>query len=97
MVCNSKKPIIDPRIRAKLEEHGVDAVRSKLAHMMGVTRLDLDGASEPVGDGLWATHQQMQEWLKEKSAREFCWVRVGVIAAIIAALFAFLGVVLSIH
>jgi hypothetical protein len=91
------KPTIDPRVRAKLEERGVDSVRSKLVHMMGVTRLDEEGNAEPLGDSMSASRRDMQEWLREKSAHEFCWVKVGVIAAVIAAVFAFFGVVLSIH
>jgi hypothetical protein len=87
----TKKPIIDPRVRAKLEELGVDAVRGKLVWIMNVTTLDQQDNPEPLGDDLSASRRQMQEWLSEKSAREFCWVRVGVIAAVIAALFAFLA------
>jgi hypothetical protein len=33
----------------------------------------------------------MQEWLNEKTAREALWIRGGVIAAILAAVFAFLA------
>jgi hypothetical protein len=85
------KPTIDSRVRAKLEELGVDAVRSKLVWIMSVTKLEQQDNLEPLGDGLSASRRQMQEWLREKSAREFLWVRVGVIAAVIAALFAFLA------
>jgi hypothetical protein len=85
------KPTIDSRVRAKLEELGVDAVRSKLVWIMNVTKLEQQDNLEPLGDGLSASRRQMQEWLREKSAREFLWVRVGVIAAVIAALFAFLA------
>jgi hypothetical protein len=87
----TKKPMIDSPVRAKLEELGVDAVRSKLVWIMNVTTLGQQDNLEPLGDGLSASRRQMQEWLREKSAREFCWVRVGVIAAVIAALFAFLA------
>ncbi|MGO9721753.1 MAG: hypothetical protein ACLPOA_14530 [Methylocella sp.] len=83
--------MIDSPVRAKLEELGVDAVRSKLVWIMNVTTLGQQDNLEPLGDGLSASRRQMQEWLREKSAREFCWVRVGVIAAVIAALFAFLA------
>jgi hypothetical protein len=33
----------------------------------------------------------MQDWLTEKAARETLWLRVGVIAAVLAALFSLLS------
>jgi uncharacterized membrane protein YqhA len=37
----------------------------------------------------------MQEWLGEKAARESRWVRVGVIASVIAAVLVFVAAVLA--
>jgi hypothetical protein len=72
----TKKPKIDPRIRAKLEELGVDAIRRKLVWIMNVATLGQQDNLEPLGDNVSASRRQMQEWLKEKTAREYCWVRV---------------------
>ena len=85
-----KKAQLDPRVRAKLEELGVDTVRSKLVAIMGVRTLAQEDDTEPIGDGLSASRREMQAWLTEKSEAEALWVRVGVIAALVAAIFAFL-------
>ena len=82
---------IDPRVRAKLEELGVDAVRLKFIHIMGVRTLGHQEDCEDLGDGVSASHRQIRQWLKEKTRRETLWVRVGVIAAVLAALFSFLA------
>lgn len=87
----TKKPKIDPRVRSKLEELGVDAVRSKLIWIMNVRTLGQQDDLENLGDDISASRRQMQEWLKEKTARETWWLRVGVIAAVIAAVFSFLA------
>jgi hypothetical protein len=87
----TQKPKIDPRVRAKLEELGVEVVRSKLVWIMNVSTLGEQDKSEPLGDGVSTSRRQMQDWLKQKSARESLWVRVGVIAAVLAAVFSFLG------
>ena len=81
----TKKANIDPAVRAKLEELGVDAVRSKLVWIINVR----DHLAQQ--DELSASRQQMQDWLKEKAARETLWVRAGVIAAVLAALFSLLS------
>jgi hypothetical protein len=86
------KTKIDPRVRAKLEEIGVDAVKSKLVWIMNVRTLaQQDEREEDLGDGIKASRREMQEWLREKTARESLWIRVGVIAAVAAAVFAFLA------
>lgn len=85
------KANIDPAIRAKLEELGVDAVRSKLGWIMNVRDLAQQDELQPLGVGLSASRRQMQDWLTEKTAREALWIRVGVIAAVLAALFSLLS------
>ena len=82
---------MDPRVRAKLEELGIDAVRSKFVWIMNVRTFGQQDDSEDLGDGVWASHRQIRQWLKKKTARESWWVRIGVIAALFAALFAFLA------
>lgn len=87
----TKKANIDPGVRAKLEALGVDTVRSKLAWIMNVRDLAQQDELQPLGVGLSASRRQMQDWLTEKAAREKLWVRVGVIAAVLAALFSLLS------
>jgi len=87
----TKMSKIDLRVRAKLEELGIDAVRSKLIWIMNVRTLGQQDDLETLGDNLSASRRQMQEWLKEKTARESWWLRVGVIAAV----FEFFGMALS--
>ena len=74
--------------RTKLEQLGVDAIRSKLS---SVRNFDLRDEQLPLGDGLSVSGRQMQEWLAEKSESHSRWVKVGVIAAVSAAVFAFLA------
>lgn len=65
------KPTIDPRVRAKLEEIGVDAVKSKLLWIMNVRTLgQQDQREEDLGDGIRASRREIQEWLSAKTARE---------------------------
>jgi hypothetical protein len=87
----TKKANIDPAVRAKLEELGVDTVRSKLVWIMNVRDLAQQDELQPLGIGLSASRRQMQDWLTEKAARETLWVRVGAIAAVLAALFSLLS------
>ena len=87
----AKKANIDPAVRTKLEELGVDTVRSKLVWIMNVEDLAQQDEIQPFGVGLSASRQQIQDWLREKAAREILWVRVGVIAAVLAAVFSLLS------
>src|SRR6516165_9948625 len=87
----TKKANIDPAVRAKLEELGVDTVRCKLISIMNVRDLAQQDELQPLGVGLSATRRQMQDWLREKAARETLWVRVGAIAAVLAAEFSLLS------
>jgi hypothetical protein len=87
----TKKANIDPAVRAKLEELGVDTVRSKLGWIMNVGDLAQQDELQPLGFGLLASRRQMQDWLTEKAARETLWVRVGTIAAVLAAFFSLLS------
>ena len=87
----TKKANIDPAVRAKLEELGVDTVRCKLISIMNVRDLAQQDELQPLGVGLSATRRQMQDWLREKAARETLWVRVGAIAAVLAAVFSLLS------
>jgi hypothetical protein len=86
------KAQIDPLVRAKLEEIGVDAVKSKLVWIMNVRTLaEQDKKENPLGDGVLASQREMQEWLSEKNFRAGLWIKVGVVAAILAAGLSFLA------
>jgi hypothetical protein len=82
---------IDPRVRAQLEKLGVAVVRSKLPWIMNVTALSDLEKTEPIGEGVNAPVSQIKAWVDEKERREACWLRVGVIAAIAAAVIALLS------
>ena len=58
---------------------------------MNVGEIAQQDELQPLAIGLSASRRQMQDWLKEKAARETLWVRVGVIAAVLAALFSLLA------
>jgi hypothetical protein len=82
-----KKANIEPAVRAKLEELGVDTVRSKLASIMNVGEIVQPDELQPLTVGFSASRRQLQDWLTEKAALETLWTRVGVIAAVLAAFF----------
>jgi hypothetical protein len=73
-------------IRWATEEPSNESVRTKL-EQHGVDANE----QVPLGDGLSASGRQMQEWLAEKDESHSRWVKVGVIAAVSAAVFAFLA------
>src|SRR5262249_11065038 len=60
------RPKIDRRVSDKLEELGIDAVRSKLVWIMNVRTLSQQDDCEDLGDGVSASRRQMQEWLKKR-------------------------------
>ncbi|MBU6296881.1 MAG: hypothetical protein KJS68_01445 [Alphaproteobacteria bacterium] len=76
---------------AELELHGVDAARSILG---AVSSDGVSGTSRSTlirfGNAN-VTRGEIEDWLKWKSSREALWVRVGAIAAVLAAVFAFLA------
>ena len=87
-----KKADIDPRIRAKFEKLGKDAVRCQLSFLIGVRRFDQQDMKEvALGDNLMASGEEMREWLEEQESKDQCWIRAGVILAGLAASFALLA------
>jgi hypothetical protein len=81
---------IHPRIRAKLDQLGVETVRRKLVSIMARARGD---DRESIGDGLSVSRREMREWLIQKTARELRWVKAAVVAAMIALLAAGISLV----
>jgi hypothetical protein len=83
-----KADISNESVRTKLEQHRVDSIRSKLSY---VRNFDLLDEQVPLGDEHSASGRQTQEWLAEKKESESRWIKVGMIAAANAAVFAFLA------
>jgi hypothetical protein len=89
-----KQPGLLPEVLAELELNGADAVRAVLAGSS-------DGVSGTSRDTLLRIGNEtikrgeMQDWLKWNDEVAGYWVKTGVIAAVIAAVFAFLGVVVT--
>ncbi len=94
MWCRPKRPDLLPEILAEFELHGVDAVRAVLASSSD----GFSGASRhaPLRLGN-ATIQrgEVEDWLKWKAEVDAYWIKMGVIAAVVAAVFAVLGVFVS--
>ena len=65
----------------ELESHGVDSVRALLANWV----------KNPIRLGnVDFTRREIEEWLKwkaAKAAKDACWMKVGVVAAVVAAFF----------
>jgi hypothetical protein len=80
--------VTNKSVRTNLEQHGVDAIRSKLSSVRNFDQLD---GQVPPGDGHSASGRQMQEWLAEKKESDSRWIKVGMIAAVNAAVFTFLA------
>ena len=85
-----KTHVSNGSVRTKLEQHGVDAIRNE-TQFSYIRNFDLLEEQVPVGDGLSASGRQMQEWIAEKNESDSRWVKVGVIAAVSASVFAFLA------
>ena len=89
-----KRPDLLPDVLLELELHGVDAVRAVLASSSYGALATSRDAPLRIGNAN-IKRGEMQDWLKWKSEVESYWIRLGVIAAVVAAVFAFLGVVVS--
>jgi hypothetical protein len=85
---------IDPRVRKRLDDIGEGVVRAKLPWIMNVTSLQhasVEGAGEPLGDGLNAPLWAIEQWLAEKEARCQRWVKAAAILAGLAVAVALLA------
>jgi hypothetical protein len=92
-----KKADIPREIRAKFEVLGIDAVRSKLDHVIAVRTFDQqDKKEEPLGEGLMASGREMSDWLTEKAAQQTWWLKAGVIVAVVFGLVSVVGAVVSV-
>lgn len=85
MACMMPKPPLDSDKIYELESHGVDSVRARLANWV----------KNPIRLGnVDLTRREIEEWLKWKAAKkaanaakDACWMKVGVVAAVVAAFF----------
>jgi hypothetical protein len=84
---------LTPELRDALEAQGVDSVRALLVTERA--RGLLANIDYPLGNGMEAPRGAIEYWLKLKAAREAVWVRVGVAAAIVAAVFSVAGLIVE--
>jgi hypothetical protein len=85
MACMMPKPPLDSDKIYELVSHGVDSVRALLANWV----------KNPIRLGnVDLTRREIEEWLKWKAAKDkwkaakdACWMKVGVVAAVVAAFF----------
>jgi aryl carrier-like protein len=78
MACMMPKPPVDSDKINELASHGVDSVRALLANWV----------KNPIRLGnVDLTRPEIEEWLKWKAAKDACWMKVGVVAAVVAAFF----------
>jgi|SRR5271170_1399073 len=85
---------IDPRVRKRLDDIGEGVVRAKLQWIMNVTSLQhaaVEGAGEPLGDGLSAPLWAIEQWLAEKEAGRQRWVKAAALLAGLAVVVALLA------
>jgi hypothetical protein len=83
---------LEPEVREKLEQRGVDSVRALLISHTGSGR----GAAVTVDNGIYASRSDVEDWLREKERTSASWIKAGTIAAIVAAVLAFLAVVIAV-
>lgn len=87
-----KPPPLLPEVLQELELHGVDSMR-------GLLGSSTDGYSGTGRDtaikfgNVVAKRGEIQDWLKWKASVEALWIKLGVAAAMLAAVFSFLALV----
>jgi hypothetical protein len=87
------KPRLAPDVLRELNLHGLDAMRDLLASSTDGHSGTGRNTAISLGN-ISVTRGQMQGWVNWKTGRDACWMKVGVIAAIAAAGFSLLGVLL---
>jgi hypothetical protein len=80
------KPPLDSNKIHELESHGVDSVRAMLANWR----------TNPITLGnIVVDRREIEDWLKWKAVQDARWKKVGVVAAVVAAIFSLVGALLS--
>lgn len=85
-----KRSHLEPKIQEAIERYGVDGVRSILTGMTDGRAGTGLGASVRLGD-VEVSRKDMQDYLAWKNRRAALWSSVGVVAAVLAAIFSFLA------
>ena len=86
MALRKPKPKLSPEVMKEFELRGVDTMRALNARSTD----GYSGTSRKVSidlGNMTVTRDQIEDWLNWKASIETLWIRVGVIAAMIAALF----------
>lgn len=86
-----KKAQISPEIRAELEQRGVDSVRALLIGMANGSTGKSRNTYVLLSGGKQLRRRDMEDWLREKEAANIRWVQTAAIAAILAAVIAFVA------
>ena len=91
MLTHLKKPKLSQPVIQELEKHGVDAMRSLL--MSSTDGLSGTGRKTPItlDGGVKVTRGDIEDWLQWKGAWDAFWVKGGVVAAFLAAIFSLLA------
>jgi hypothetical protein len=84
------KTRIKSEIRSELERRGADSVRALLTAMSNADSGTGRETTIRIGD-MTARRGEIEDWLKSQAAQGACWVKVGTIAAIFAAILSFLA------
>jgi hypothetical protein len=85
-----KRPPILPEVFGELELHGADSMRALLGS--STDGYSGTGRDTPIKFGnVVAKRGEVQDWLKWKAEREALWIKAGVVAAILAAIFSLLA------
>lgn len=88
MLQSLKRPELKPEELKALEEMGPEQVRALLSSgQMGYGHV----ADVPVR-GVHITRMYVENWLRWKSARAALWANIGVVAAILAAIFGLVSI-----
>jgi len=86
-----KPPLLEPVKINEMESRGVDSMRAVLAghsDVVGILR------NTTISLGIRVQRGEIEDWLKWKAAQDAFWNKVGVVAAILAAVFS-LGALLK--
>jgi hypothetical protein len=85
-----KRPPLLPEVFQELELHGPDSMRALLAS--STDGYSGTGRDTPIRFGNVVTKRgEIQDWLKWKAQVDTLWIKAGVVAAVLAAIFSFLG------
>jgi hypothetical protein len=86
----AKPPLLDSNKIHELELHGVDSMRALLAS--STDGFSGTGRKTSISLGNVVVERgEIQDWIKWKAAQDACWVKIGVAAAIAAAVFSLLA------